>query len=268
MSAVAREADDYVAVHISSSAARRVLAAPPEGWGDVMGLEDDLEGRLVQPAALDGHELGLESGELRLFFTGISQGDVEQLIDQLLSCRLAGRESRAEVAVVGHHAGPIAGVRGGGKQVKTGDVFRIQLEEGDAVFGRVVDADFALGKVPGLALVYVYDLVSNRTVPDLTRLTPHNLLVPVQITNKVGWRRGAFQTVLRQPLLETDVLPKHRFQYWDKGRPIVVDDQGAEIVGDNRPVHGVFLLTGYDLIIDEVRAALGRARSGDPSALK
>lgn len=251
---------EHLVVEIPATSARLLLSPAPDGWGDIMGLEADFEQRLAALGTdvFDGHGLDLQTGGLRLFLGGVSERDAKAVIAEMLRSRPAGRNADFDVRLSGGASETTTGDAGTGRlQVQDGDVFRIQLDEGDAVFGRVVDVNFRLGKVPGLVLAYVYDLVSTQTTPGMSHLSPQCLLIPVQITNLMGWKRGAFKTVCRVPLTAVDLLPVHNFAYWDKNRPIVVDQTGAEVKSDCEPC-GVFLLAGYDMIIDRVRAALGR----------
>lgn len=140
------------------------------------------------------------------------------------------------------------------RTLRRGDVFALSPADGVFLFGRVIDLEASIGGFPGI-LLYVYDIVrSTPEPPDVTTLTPARLLVPPMSTNRLGWSRGYFKTVLHADLRPGDTLRVHCFRDTLRGR--YFDEHGRRLAQAVEPV-GEWGLQSYRTIDDAVSAALG-----------
>ncbi|KLU36760.1 hypothetical protein AB595_12630 [Massilia sp. WF1] len=127
-----------------------------------------------------------------------------------------------------------------------GDIFAWQhaRRPGRFHFGRVVSTEANLTGIPEVhcILIYLYRAWSldKHAIPDLR----HDLLLLPPIgTNRLGWTRGYFETVARQPLTKADVLPQHCFT----DGASFLDEHGRYLPGPVEPV-GRYGLAGIGLI--------------------
>jgi hypothetical protein len=145
------------------------------------------------------------------------------------------------------------------RQPELGDVFVMQLDSANLLFGRVVSIDANPLGVGGGILIYIYraKAPSKTSVPTLDR---NRLLIPPLITNKLPWSRGYFEHIQSRPLEVGDVLTQHRF--WDPLRGIFRDEQGNVVPDPSEPC-GTWGLHSFQTIDDELSKALGLQLSGD-----
>jgi hypothetical protein len=142
------------------------------------------------------------------------------------------------------------------RPLAAGDLFVMQLPTLKYLFGRVIlTPDYPrLGPMPQSYLIYVYRWQSDRMEPDLSELTPRNLLLPPEWINPLGWVRGFQQTVAHYPLTAADRLPVHCFH--DVLRRTYVDETGRPLPRRLEPC-GNWGLGGYHLLDRDISKALG-----------
>jgi hypothetical protein len=140
------------------------------------------------------------------------------------------------------------------KKVGAGDVFTFQLLDGPFRFGRVV-ATGLNAPMPDSTLVYIYRAeASDPADPPLAQLVPEDLLIPPVFTNRQGWLRGYFKTLLHQPIEPTDLLATHCF--FDSGRKIYRNEQGEPLSAASDPC-GSWSMASHRGVDDRVSQALG-----------
>lgn len=139
------------------------------------------------------------------------------------------------------------------KALKPGDIFVLQIRDGEFVFGRVVRTDAKIKHIGPTILIYVY----RACAADKLRVPPldkDNLLIPPAMINRLPWSRGYFEVVEHRPLREEDVLLVHCFYdpFWEVYR----DDDDRELPKRVEPC-GVYGLCSYRTIGILVSKALG-----------
>lgn len=151
-------------------------------------------------------------------------------------------------------------IRRSRKQPQVGDVFVMQLPDERYLFGRVVDVDLAgdHSPTPSAHLIYIYDHCRPSRAIDPEELTPDRLLLPPVHTNRLGWTRGYFETIMNYPTRPADLLKRHCF--WDALREGYVDERGRPLQGPVKPC-GEWGLASYRLIDDHISDALGIPRA-------
>src|SRR5215204_4124589 len=147
------------------------------------------------------------------------------------------------------------------KAPKAGDVFVLQLPDGDYLFGRVISADavWTRAEDAGRAnLIYIYRLrsKSKESVPPRSALKPDNLLISPLLINRLPWSRGYFKTIGNLSLDEAEVLPTHCFR---DSRGLYFDEHGKQMPSPQEPV-GDWGLASYRVVDDELSEALGIPR--------
>jgi hypothetical protein len=138
---------------------------------------------------------------------------------------------------------------------KEGDVFTFRMPDGLHRFGRVINtkADVGIGK-PQWVLIYLYrGTYDNPAMPSRADLRRDALLVAPEITNRLPWSRGYFETVGNLPLEDGDVLRQHCFEKYD-GR--YFDEAGHQLGRRSEPC-GSFGVGSYRSIDDQLSKALG-----------
>lgn len=140
------------------------------------------------------------------------------------------------------------------KPVRSGDIFAMQIPNGQYVFGRVVEANLPreIGPMPGSNLLYVYAGTHNTMQPDLTTLVPSNLLFPPMFTNRLGWSRGYFKTVAHEPVQESDRVPGLCFKALGRFYEL-----GWKVIPGCSGMCGEWGLASYRRMDDLVSGALG-----------
>jgi hypothetical protein len=141
-----------------------------------------------------------------------------------------------------------------------GNVFALKLPSEEFLFGRVIAVDLPSGRapMPGSTLLYIYDVRSPTSSPDLAELTPERLLLPPQYTNRMLWTKGYAVTVARPELRSEDLLEQHCF--WDVVRNRYVDEEGVTLTERHEPC-GSWGLRSYRKIDDLISDALGIPRA-------
>ena len=104
-------------------------------------------------------------------------------------------------------------IRKSRKPLAAGDIFAMPLPNEMYLFGRVVlvEPPFPAAPGPSCNLVYIYAHQSLDKNPDFEKLTSNNLLIPPIWTNRIGWTRGVFETVMNRPLRAGDLVKQHCF---------------------------------------------------------
>lgn len=147
-------------------------------------------------------------------------------------------------------------IRKSRKPLVVGDVFAMQLPNEMYLFGRVVlvEPPFPAAPGPCCNLVYIYDHQSSDKVVDQHQLSPDNLLIPPTWTNRLGWTRGVFETIMNSPPGVADILKQHCFH--DLLRKGFVDERGQPVPERVDPC-GEWGLASYRYIDDRISEALG-----------
>jgi hypothetical protein len=114
---------------------------------------------------------------------------------------------------------------------RVGDLFRFSPYPEIFVWGRFIKRDKFFASFDA-NLVYIYDAMSPER-PEKNLLTPSNLLIGPTVVNNLGWSRGYWQIMAREPLGPGDVLKQHLFIRFSgtgsKNDFTLVDDQGARV---------------------------------------
>jgi Immunity protein 26 len=145
------------------------------------------------------------------------------------------------------------------RQPEVGDVFVMQLDGKNFLFGRVVSIDANPLGVGGGILIYIYRAKApcKTSVPTLDR---NCLLIPPLITNKLPWSRGYFEYIQARPIAMGDVLAHHHF--WDPLRGVFRDEQGNVAPDPSEPC-STWGLHSFQTIDDELSKKLGLRLSVD-----
>jgi hypothetical protein len=145
------------------------------------------------------------------------------------------------------------------RRPQVGDVFVMQMDGTNFLFGRVVSIDANPLGVGGGILIYIYraNAPCKASVPTLDR---NRLLIPPLITNTLPWSRGYFEHIQSRPLAVGDVLPQHRF--WDPLRGVFRDEQGNVVPDPSEPC-STWGLHSFQTIDDELSKAIGLPLSED-----
>lgn len=151
------------------------------------------------------------------------------------------------------------------KKPLAGDIFAMQLLDGDYLFGRVVGADlqqYNRAPMPGAYLIYVYNVRSPGKQCDLSILSPDRLLLPPVFVNRMPWTKGFFDKVGHEELSPRVLLKQHCF--WDAARARYVDEQLNPLPRKVEPC-GDWGLSSYRWLDDQISDALGipRVPEGD-----
>lgn len=139
------------------------------------------------------------------------------------------------------------------KKVSEGDVFVVQPHNMDQyVFGRVISTTAQLLAFDELILLYVYKSFSE-SKDDVPELSKNNLLIPPVMTNKQGWLKGYFETIINKPIDNADKL-QHCF--YDQLTNSYFDDMNNQLNKKIEPC-GLYGLVAYEGVGDDVCDALG-----------
>ncbi len=138
------------------------------------------------------------------------------------------------------------------KKPKVGDVFALQVREGEYFFGCVIKTDARIFMIENCLLIYIYEATSpsKSTIPLLHR---DQLLLPPLFTNYQSWFKGYFETVAQHSLREDDILPQHCFLHLNRK---FYDEYGRELSQAVKPV-GEYALQGYRSIDGLISNRLG-----------
>lgn len=140
------------------------------------------------------------------------------------------------------------------RRLRPGDLFVLQPDD-RFCYGRVIRTDaFAGPSMSDANLIYLYrPRAETSTAPERSALSPHDLLVPPAMINRLPWSRGYFQTIAHWPLEEDEVLEQHCFR---DGRGRHLDEFRTVLPGPVEPV-GTYGLHSFRSIDDLVSRALG-----------
>ena len=135
-----------------------------------------------------------------------------------------------------------------------GDVFVMNLTNGRYLYGRVILADRPreVAPMPGSNLIQVYDLVTDKPVPDAP-LSPERLLIPPLFINRLPSTVGLFATIASRALLEGDRLRCYCFRRWTGA---FLDENGDQLGQRSEPC-GDWSLASYGVLDNAVGDALG-----------
>jgi hypothetical protein len=93
------------------------------------------------------------------------------------------------------------------KPVRAGDLFVMLPPDDLYLFGRVISTDAEIGPMKRVLLLYIYAHRSQILAPPpREQLSPRELLIPPQLTNRLGWSRGYFLTIDNRPVQPEDRL--------------------------------------------------------------
>jgi hypothetical protein len=149
------------------------------------------------------------------------------------------------------------------KRLQPGDVFAVQLLDGQYIFGRVIRTDATWGLSPDTAtaiLIYLYRQCSpDKALPERGAMQPRDLLVPPVMINRLAWSRGYFETIGHLDLEEGAVLTQHCFR---RSNGQYFDDNGQQLSRAVEPV-GIHGLHSFRTVDDLISDALGFARASD-----
>ena len=141
--------------------------------------------------------------------------------------------------------------------MRAGDLFVMLPPDDLYLFGRVISTDAEIGPMKRVLLLYIYAHRSQILAPPPSeQLSPRELLIPPQLTNRLGWSRGCFLTVDNRPVQPEDRLVPTPFR-----NPLTrryVDEYGHDIPppGETALI-GRHALGSYRSIDDKISRALG-----------
>lgn len=142
------------------------------------------------------------------------------------------------------------------KRLAPGDIFVMLPPDGLYLFGRVVSTTVGM---MGIKCILSYVYKARAAVKDqIPKLSPVDLLIAPQITNKTPWLDGYFETVGHRELLPDERLPRHCFRAGSG----YVDEHGVRIPERIPPV-GFWGLGNFRTVDFEVSAALGIPPNAD-----
>lgn len=139
-------------------------------------------------------------------------------------------------------------------RVQSGDLFRLQLDTGAFLFGRVACAQVPMWDYTA-TLIYIYDSLDSKPTPVESNLVPERLLLPPLLTNRTGWTRGYFVTIRHEELQVGDLLERHCFQD-TLARPARFYDENARTSLIRSEPCGVWSIASVESIDAQVEAAL------------
>ena len=110
------------------------------------------------------------------------------------------------------------------KRRRAGDIFALQVRDGEYLFGRLVSTEARVGGFPNCHLIYIYKTVSSdkKNIPELK---VSDILLPPIAINQKPWTLGYFECVGYRPLQKSDLLDRHCFFDGNK----YFDERGEEI---------------------------------------
>lgn len=142
-----------------------------------------------------------------------------------------------------------------GSKSELGEIFIIEPIKHTFLIGKVIKKDISAHDpiMNGGHLIYVFQQTSNPLdIP--AYLDPNNLIIPPQIIDNTGWKKGHFQTVGFQEVTDEELALDYGF--WDVETEMFVNEQGQELnqEPDNYADYGLF---SSGSIVDELKEALG-----------
>lgn len=141
------------------------------------------------------------------------------------------------------------------KRLRPGDVFVYKLEGRDFGYGRVIRTDCLFGGSRDTILLYIYNAFSpvKERIPEFSKDT---LLVTPQLTNRLPWSHGYFETIENRPLGPDDVLKVHCFSTDIYIRRRYFDQDGKRLRRRREPC-GSYGLSSYRGLDVKISLALG-----------
>lgn len=146
------------------------------------------------------------------------------------------------------------------KRPKIGDIFVIKLITGLYYWGRIIStaAHGGMGDEHKDYIIYLY-ATPTEDKTNQPNLDKENLLIPPFFFGSTFWTVGYAETIVRQELEPSDVLPQHYFYdawhkcYWD-GFDNKIDAPAADI----SPKHiGSYGIPSLGVIDHEIKKVLG-----------
>lgn len=147
------------------------------------------------------------------------------------------------------------------KTPKAGDIFVCRPIGRGYFFGRVVATDACIFTMKNCIMLYVFGIESNTKEPP-ERLSVMQLLIPPQMTNRLPWSHGYFETIEHRAFEPGERLPVHCFEE-PMRRPVRYwDEYNHELPGRREPC-GIHALKSYRTIDDAISDALHISRVPD-----
>jgi Immunity protein 26 len=137
--------------------------------------------------------------------------------------------------------------------LRPGDVFTYLMPDQLFRFGRVIRTDASIGGFPNCVLLYFYEATS-RSKDNIPILDKSDLLIPPVATNRQGWLRGFFETLVNRSLTPEEVFDPHCF--WSPIQEWCFDADGHKLQTRFEPC-GDYGVHSYRTIDDEISKALG-----------
>jgi hypothetical protein len=152
----------------------------------------------------------------------------------------------------------IVRMNGTRRRPEDGDIFFIKLPTGNYLFGRVRFSEPAREKapMPGAYLIYIYREQFPEPIPDFSKLTPEQFLIPPVWTNRMPWEKGYFRHLENRPLESADIPLQHCFRDLH-GK--FVDEIGRALRWQTESC-GEWGLVSYRWIDDHISDAVGIER--------
>jgi hypothetical protein len=147
------------------------------------------------------------------------------------------------------------------KRLQPGDVFAYRIKGHDFGYGRVIRTDCLFAGGRDTILIYIYNAFSpvKERIPELSKA---RLLLTPQLTNRLAWSRGYFETIESRPLGPEDVLKVHCFYTDIYVRRRYLDEDERRLRRRSEPCgsYGLSSFMGLDI---KISMALGIEPSPD-----
>jgi hypothetical protein len=139
------------------------------------------------------------------------------------------------------------------KKLLPGDIFVLQVQEGQYIFGRVIRLDAKVAGFNDCTLIYIYRAFSEDK-NKIPKLDKNNLLISPAATNRMAWKRGYFEVVSHEELKQDDIHVPHCFYSYSQN--YYFDDYGNRLSARIEPC-GDYGLDSYNTIDAMISYALG-----------
>jgi hypothetical protein len=133
------------------------------------------------------------------------------------------------------------------KKLLSGDIFALQVQEGQYIFGRVIRLDAKVGGFDDCILIYIYRTFSEDK-NKIPKLDKNNLLIPPIATNLIPWTHGYFEVISHSVLNEDDIHKPHCF--WDFCDKCYFDDNNNKLPQRIEPCGKYALCSIYSIDAD------------------
>ena len=138
---------------------------------------------------------------------------------------------------------------------REGEVFVIEPIKNMYFFAKVIKTQIQIDDsiMNGGHLVYIFKQTDNpMDIPEF--FDPNNLVIPPQIIDNKGWKKGHFQTIGVQQV--TNQEHQLNYGFWDIESEKLVNEEGKEL--ELQPdIHTDFGISSYGSIVDELIEAVG-----------